>query len=292
MSVNGSMQTRFNAIVVASLSIGLIVGYALAVFQTRTIAKQAPNQVLTMSSSSHDMMTMGSMMGDMTAGLKGKTGNDFDHAFLTEMIVHHQGAVDMARLVLAQSTRPELKAFANKIITAQSAEITQMRAWQTAWSATTTKEMSEGEQAEQIIRQFASNSVIGKTYRSIQLVGKAPNQKDELVSKYDADGDSYLLSDASKITEFSRKELDQPEATILSNKLYPVDQLEEIAKKLIPADINLSQLIPSHSNKLGTNYFFHWEDRSQSKIDSQRYPYIEVAIHSDGTIYHYVNVLQ
>lgn len=89
-------------------------------------------------SSMHNAMqpgdqSMPSMMMDMTASLQGKTGAEFDQAFLAEMIIHHQGAVDMAKMVLEQSDRPELQQLANEIITAQEKEITQMQTWQQAW---------------------------------------------------------------------------------------------------------------------------------------------------------------
>ena len=32
--------------------------------------------------------------------LKNKTGDDFDKAFIEQMIIHHQGAIEMATLVL------------------------------------------------------------------------------------------------------------------------------------------------------------------------------------------------
>jgi uncharacterized protein (DUF305 family) len=82
----------------------------------------------------HEMSgDMGGMMMDMMAGLKGKTGDEFDKAFLEEMIVHHQGAVDMAEAVLTESKRPELVKFARDIISAQSKEITMQKAWLSAW---------------------------------------------------------------------------------------------------------------------------------------------------------------
>lgn len=76
---------------------------------------------------------MTSMMHDMNAALKGKTGDDFDQAFLREMIIHHEGAVDMARQVLNVSKRPELIQLAQEIITAQTKEIEMMKAWQLSW---------------------------------------------------------------------------------------------------------------------------------------------------------------
>ena len=78
-------------------------------------------------------MSMRQMMDSMSSSLEGKTGNDFDAAFLEEMIPHHQGAVAMAEMVLKTSKRPELIKLANDIIASQQKEIDQMRAWQRTW---------------------------------------------------------------------------------------------------------------------------------------------------------------
>ena len=74
--------------------------------------------------------SMEKMMTDMTAALKDKVGADFDREFLAQMTLHHEGAVEMARLAVDKSVDPEIKAFAQKIIDAQSSEISQMKAWQ------------------------------------------------------------------------------------------------------------------------------------------------------------------
>lgn len=78
-------------------------------------------------------MDMNSMMNGMMAGLQGKTGDVFDKEFLAEMIVHHQGAVEMAKAVLATSKRPELIKLANDIISAQTKEIEMMKGWEKMW---------------------------------------------------------------------------------------------------------------------------------------------------------------
>lgn len=76
---------------------------------------------------------MNGMMSMMSQSLQGKTGDEFDKAFLSEMIVHHEGAVVMAQQVLATSKRPELIKLANDIIAAQTNEIKMMQDWQKAW---------------------------------------------------------------------------------------------------------------------------------------------------------------
>ncbi|MBX9765118.1 DUF305 domain-containing protein [Patescibacteria group bacterium] len=72
-------------------------------------------------------------MEQMMAGLEGKTGDAFDKAFLEEMIVHHEGAVEMAEALLKNTTRPELTKLGNDIITAQTGEIQMMKGWLQEW---------------------------------------------------------------------------------------------------------------------------------------------------------------
>ncbi len=73
---------------------------------------------------------MGNMMKGMVANMQGKTGKDLEKAFLTDMIPHHQGAVEMAKLLVADTTvSAELRAFAQQIITAQEGEIEKMNVW-------------------------------------------------------------------------------------------------------------------------------------------------------------------
>ena len=52
-----------------------------------------------------------------------------EHDFVTMMIPHHQGAIDMAKALLVHSTDPELRNLAQGIIAEQQNEIRVMQAW-------------------------------------------------------------------------------------------------------------------------------------------------------------------
>jgi hypothetical protein len=56
-----------------------------------------------------------------------------DRAFAAEMIGHHEGAIRMARLELAEGKDPEMRTLAKAIIAAQATEIEQMNAWRRDW---------------------------------------------------------------------------------------------------------------------------------------------------------------
>lgn len=82
---------------------------------------------------SHDMMQGdGGMQHDMSMDL-GAADADYDLRFIDSMVMHHQGAVNMAEEVLQKSQRPEMQKLAQDIITAQKQEIAQMKQWRTTW---------------------------------------------------------------------------------------------------------------------------------------------------------------
>ncbi|WP_030587793.1 DUF305 domain-containing protein [Streptomyces anulatus] len=59
--------------------------------------------------------------------LRGASGTAFDTMFLTMMIEHHEGAVEMAKTEKAEGAYGPAKTLADDIITAQTTEIAQMK---------------------------------------------------------------------------------------------------------------------------------------------------------------------
>lgn len=120
------------AFTIVALIIGLGVGYKIGGNKTSVIQGEhmMPDGTI-MGGGDH--MSMEEMMTSMNAEIEGKSGDVFDQAFLSEMIVHHQGAVEMANLALTNAKHQEIKDLAKGIIAAQNKEITDMKAWLKNW---------------------------------------------------------------------------------------------------------------------------------------------------------------
>lgn len=77
----------------------------------------------------------GGMGHDMSGGmseadmkkLEAAKGKSFDKLFTQQMIVHHNGAIDMARTEQAKGMNPQAKELAKNIETGQQAEVAQMQ---------------------------------------------------------------------------------------------------------------------------------------------------------------------
>ncbi len=84
-----------------------------------------------MTNANHDMSGMtGNMKSDPNA-----SSQPYDLQFIDTMSAHHQGAVEMAQMVITKSGNGELKQFAQKIISDQKKEIATMKEWRDKWFA-------------------------------------------------------------------------------------------------------------------------------------------------------------
>ena len=77
----------------------------------------------------HVQDNMRRMMISMPAMQDGMMNENADVAFACGMIAHHQGAIDMAQVLIAHGKDPQMLALANQIIAAQVGEMEEMRNW-------------------------------------------------------------------------------------------------------------------------------------------------------------------
>ena len=81
------------------------------------------------ASEGHDMSSMDGMMtAEQMDAMSALTGTEFDQMWLEMMIAHHEGAISQSETVKANGSNADVLALADKIITAQQGEITEMQA--------------------------------------------------------------------------------------------------------------------------------------------------------------------
>lgn len=79
-----------------------------------------------------------------TGGVVAGEHNDADTRFAQMMIVHHEGALEMADLMVDRATTPEVRALAERISAAQGPEIELMSGWLTAWGEDAAADVQHG----------------------------------------------------------------------------------------------------------------------------------------------------
>lgn len=115
--------------------IGLLLGVLIAAYAANNNNARMM-QMMGMGRAHNMMNDTGMSMDDMMHSLEGKSGDEFDKAFITSMIEHHQGAIGMANEAKQRAGHSEIKTMADDIITAQSTEINQMKIWYKSWFGT------------------------------------------------------------------------------------------------------------------------------------------------------------
>jgi len=61
-------------------------------------------------------------------------GEEYDKAFISNMIVHHESAMNMAEMASVSAKRQEIKNLATNIASSQGKEVSEMATWQKQWS--------------------------------------------------------------------------------------------------------------------------------------------------------------
>lgn len=130
-------QGKSNVMVAVLLTLAAFQpGLAQEMHHHSASSDQAPPAPFVASTAKPFSALMDDAMAVMDDGMQRAPMNGVtEHDFVTMMIPHHQGAVDMAKALLLYNKDPELRNLAQGIITEQQNEIRLMQAWLTRYNA-------------------------------------------------------------------------------------------------------------------------------------------------------------
>jgi uncharacterized protein (DUF305 family) len=111
---------------------GIVIGLLLAVIFSSTMFSVNRNGGFGMMGNNYQNTGSNQMAGTI------------DKHFIEQMIPHHEGAIDMAKLALVKSKRPEIKTLATAIIEGQTKEINDMTSWYKDWFGNDVPKVSGG----------------------------------------------------------------------------------------------------------------------------------------------------
>ncbi|WP_193312740.1 DUF305 domain-containing protein [Georgenia subflava] len=94
---------------------------------------QEPAETTTATSAATQEPTPAEPTGSTGDGAVAQAHNDADTMFAQMMIVHHQGAIEMADLAVEKAENEDVRSLAEDISAAQGPEIEQMTSWLQAW---------------------------------------------------------------------------------------------------------------------------------------------------------------
>lgn len=127
---------------VSSLSLAFVLAVFTVACQSTTSNNTTANTTTNTNMSGRDMSNMNHDVSNMQRHEMTNMNSDpdaakqpYDLQFLDSMIHHHRGAAHMATMVLGKTERPEMKAFAQKIIADQTKEIDYMKGLREPWYA-------------------------------------------------------------------------------------------------------------------------------------------------------------
>lgn len=126
--------------IVAVVIIGAVIATGIYIYGLNT-KPDAQNQ---RAGDTTSAVSSDSQLTELEAQYAAMKGEDYDRAFITDMVAHHQGAVAMAYPALEKAKYPELKTLAQGIIDSQLGEIRNMETWKKDWGYTTASQGSSG----------------------------------------------------------------------------------------------------------------------------------------------------
>lgn len=169
---------------------------------------------------------MNAMKPSMDQAEAMKITGDFDYDFASMMIHHHQGAIDMSQVELSKGSDGQVKGWAQKIIDAQKAEITQLQQFISSNKPAEMKheggeqhnEMHEAH--EKMAKDMNSMAMTGNIDKDFVLMMKAHHQSAVSMAENElSHGKKYEMKKmAQKIIEDQNKEIKEFSDWLASHK--------------------------------------------------------------------------
>lgn len=209
-----NFKTKFIALAMMAIAIGC----------TNPTQNQVANpSVDAVSNQDHSMMNH-----DMAMDL-GAADANYDLRFIDAMMMHHQGAVTMAKDVLEKSKRPKIKQLAKDIIQAQRKEINQMKQWRTAWyPEASSQPLAYGGANKSLVPMSA------KQHQSIMMsedLGAADNNFDlRFINAMIPHHEGALVMAKDAISKSTRPEMKQLNQSILTSQQAEITQMQQWRK--------------------------------------------------------------
>ncbi|AFY76693.1 hypothetical protein Ple7327_1299 [Pleurocapsa sp. PCC 7327] len=217
-----SMKKSFLALtLVASTALGATLTACSDSNQNASTAQNLPATEADNKQMEHN----GSMNHSMEMDL-GPADADYDLRFIDAMVLHHQGAVVMAKEVQQKSKRPELKQLADEIIEAQEKEIAQMQQWRNAWYP------KAGEQPMAWYSQMGHMMLMSpeqmKAMRMDRDLGKADAEFDlRFLNAMIPHHEGALTMARDALSKSQRPEVKQLAENIITSQQKEIDQMKQ-----------------------------------------------------------------
>lgn len=177
---------------------------------------------------SHDSNEMMTLMHDMSTQMEAmQATGDADHDFAMMMIMHHQGAIDMATQQIAKGDDATIKSMAQEMKTMQQAEVAELQTFLQGHTSVSTSEghmwhMEAMESMEKMDNNADLDVITGDIDHdfAILMVNHHQSATEMAQSLLHHGQESMLLDMASKMIEDQSTEIKALQAWLLEKKNY------------------------------------------------------------------------